>query len=76
MSEPKPKTKRTPRPAWTYRGARRYAARKTGAVMLRHAPEPIDGSAPAPELNRSQHLVRAKSYAYAREISPSTEPVR
>jgi len=74
MSEPA-KKKRTPRPAWTYRGARRNEAGKTGAVMLRHAPEPIDGSAPAPELNRSQNWVRAKSYSYAREIAPSKDVV-
>lgn len=67
----------TPRPASTYRGARRNAVRKLGMnLMQRHAPDPKETIAPAAHLNRSDRWPRAKTYAYAREISPSTEPVR
>lgn len=62
----------------SYRGARRNATRKTGAVMQRSTQakvleRPFRGSI---SLNRSQNRMPAKSYAHAREISPSTEPVR
>ena len=64
--------KKTPRLGWTYRGARRNEARKTGAVMRRAGPEPIETMLPMPLLNRSDKWPRAKTYAYAREISPSS----
>jgi hypothetical protein len=68
---------RFPRPAATYRAARRNAVRKLGLnLMQRHAPEVIEEIAPAAYLNRSDRWPRAKTYAYAREIGPSTEPVR
>lgn len=66
-----------PRPADTYRGARRNAARATGAFMQRRGPEPrfISLCPYVMPLNRSQHWPHAKSYAHARELSPSTRPV-
>jgi len=67
---------RKPRNGESYRGARRNATRATGAVMLRLGPEPIESIAPAAYLNRSDKWRRAKTYAYAREIGPSSEPVR
>jgi hypothetical protein len=72
------KPKREPRPARTYRASRRNAARETGIAMeQKHAPEPIDGSYDGSiELNRRPDWSRAQSYGYAREISPSKEPVR
>jgi hypothetical protein len=75
MTKPK---KKGPRPASTYRGVRRNATRLTGAVMERRGPEPrfISLAPYRIPLNRSQNWPRANSYAHAREISPSTEPVR
>lgn len=77
----KPKTK-VPRPASTYRGARRNATRPTGAIMQRRGPEPCFISL-APRnipLNCSQNWSRATStftsYEYARRIGSSAEPVR
>lgn len=71
-----PKKKKA-RPGYTYRGARRNEARTTGAVMLRRGPE-ARGSAyrGSIQLNRSRKWARAKSHANAREIGPSSEPVR
>lgn len=70
------KPKKEPRPAWSYRGARKKAAREEKRAMLRHAPEAIEEVAPAAYLNRSDKWVRANTYEYAREIGPSKEPVR
>lgn len=71
------RAKKSPRPASTYRGARRNAVRTRGMnLMQRHAPEAIESIAPAAYLNRSDKWPRAKTYAYAREIGPSSEPVR
>ena len=74
----KPKHKKGPRPAATYRGARRNATRLTGAVMQRRGPEPrfISLCPYRIALNRSQHHPRATTYRQAREIGPSTEAVR
>lgn len=74
----KPKHMRGPRPGSTYRGARRNAVRTRGMnLMQRRSVVEIDGSFRGSiELNRSQNWSRAKDYAYAREISPSKEPVR
>ena len=72
----RPPLKRKPRSAESYRGARRNATRETKAVMLRLGEEVQELIAPAASLNRSDRWVRATSYAYAREISPSAEPVR
>jgi hypothetical protein len=76
------KPKKGPRPASTYRGARRNATRPTGAIMQRRGPEPCFISL-APRhipLNRSQNWSRATStftsYEHARQIGPSAEPVR
>ena len=68
--------KRKPRNAASYREARRDEARKTSAVMLRLGDDPIESIAPPALLNRSDKWPRAKTYDYAREISPSTEPLR
>lgn len=78
MTEPsKPaKRRKTPRPANTYRqnGARSIAPHG----RWRAAPDIVkDRSFRGPiTLNRSDRWPRAKTYAYAREISPSSEPVR
>jgi hypothetical protein len=73
----KAKTK-GPRPANTYRGARRNATRPTGAVMQRRGPEPrfISLAPYRISLNRSQNWTRATSYAEAREHSFSMDAVR
>lgn len=75
-----PVRKRKPRNAQSYRGARHNATRPTGAVMVRLGGEEgviIDGSyGGSIELNRSQNWSRCKSYAYAREIGPSSEMLR
>jgi hypothetical protein len=62
-----------PREAYSYRGARRNAAR--GSVWKGIRP---NGRSPVffNALNRSQNWPRAKSYQHAREIGPSSEPVR
>lgn len=70
---------KVPREARTYRGARRNAAR--GMVWMtsgyRFDVEVKEGWSPGAELNRSDKWPRARSYAYAREISPVPErPVR
>lgn len=70
--QPVTKTKKQPRERAKYRGARRNEAR--GSVW-RGAPRNYLGL-PAIGLNRSQHWKPAASYAHAREIGPSTEPVR
>jgi hypothetical protein len=71
---------KTPRPAITYRAARRNLARERGwnPPMHRVGEEVREGwGAPSAELNRSQNWTRAKTYSYAREISPYPErPVR
>lgn len=71
---------KTPRPAVTYRAARRNLARerKWDPPMHRIGEEAREGwDAPSAELNRSQNWTRAASYSYAREISPFPErPVR
>jgi hypothetical protein len=74
-----PKSGRAPREPKTYRGARRNAAR--GLVWMqsgyRFDIEVKEGWTPAAELNRSPNWSRARSYSYAREISPFPErPVR
>jgi hypothetical protein len=73
-------TKRTsgngPRPAASYRGARRNADRIKGWPSATFAKSRPLAAPIWIELNRSAKWTRAKSYAYAREISPSTEPVR
>jgi hypothetical protein len=74
---PKPRKPNGPRPAATYRGARRNATRATGALMPRRGPEPrfISLCRYIIPLNRSQNHPRARSYAHARDLSPSTRPV-
>ncbi|EJN14715.1 hypothetical protein PMI42_01688 [Bradyrhizobium sp. YR681] len=70
---------KSPRPAVTYRGARRNIARARGwnPPMHRIGDDVREGWSPGAELNRSQNWTRAKTYAYAREISPYPErPVR
>jgi hypothetical protein len=73
-----PKHKKGPRPASTYRGARRNATRPTGAIMQRRGDDPrVISLAPYRiKLNRAQHWPRARSYQHAREIGPSAEVVR
>lgn len=72
-----PPRKREPRPASSYRAARRNAARDDLSALPRHRPELIESIAPAAHLNRSERWPRARTYAYAREISPCPErPVR
>ena len=78
MSEqPKPaKRRKTPRPANTYRqnGARSIVPHgrwRADADVFKD--RSFRGSI---TLNRSDLWPRAKTYAYAREISPSSEPVR
>jgi threonine synthase len=73
---PPAKPKKTPRPAWTYRGNRKKDARRERRQMLRHAPEVIETVAPAAHINRSENWPRAMTYSYARELSQSKEPVR
>lgn len=70
---------KTPRAANTYRGARRNAAR--GKVWMqsgyRFDVEVKEGWSPGAEIHRSDRWLRARSYVYAREISPCPErPVR
>jgi hypothetical protein len=75
IERPKKKTK-TPRPAETYRQNHGQGIDPKGRWR---APVSAfrDGSHwGAITLNRSDRWPRAKSYAYAREISPSKEPVR
>lgn len=73
----RPPLKRKPRNGESYRGARRNATRATGTVMLRLGEDAQESIAPSAELNRSQKWSRAKTYSYAREISPYPErPVR
>jgi hypothetical protein len=74
--ERKPKT---PRPAVTYRAQRRSLARgrKWNPPMHRIGAEVQEGWSPSVELNRSDKWPRARTYSYAREISPFPErPVR
>lgn len=74
---PDARPKKEPRPAWTYRAARKQAAREQRKAMLKRETEVFDGSFDGSiELNRSINHSRAADYAYAREISPSKEPVR
>lgn len=73
------KRQRKPREAVTYRAQRRNAARagKWTTPMYRIGEEVKEGWTPGFELNRSQKWTRARSYTYAREISPVPErPVR
>lgn len=59
-----------------YRGSRRNADRIKGWPEATFAKSrPLAPSKFIP-LNRSQKWPRAKSYAHAREIGPSSEPVR
>lgn len=65
-----------PRDASTYRGLRRNADRIKGwpsAIFAKSRPLASSRFIP---LNRSERWPRAKSYACARDISPSSEPVR
>jgi hypothetical protein len=74
--EPAKKIKKPRRDAATYRGARRNADRIKGWPSATFAKSrPLARSISIP-LNRSDRWPRAKSYAHAREISPSSEPVR
>jgi hypothetical protein len=75
IEHPKKKTK-TPRPAETYRqnGARSIAPQGCWLAhpnVFRDRPHRTSIA-----LNRSQNWPRARSYAHAREIGPSAEPVR
>ncbi len=68
--------KKAPRAADSYRGARRNDDRVKGWPSATFAKSrPLAHPIFIP-LNRSDKWSRAKSYAYAREISPSAEPVR
>lgn len=65
-----------PRQGRSYRGARRNFDRIKGWPDATFAKSrPLARSINIP-LNRSDKWPRAKSYAYAREIGPSSEPVR
>lgn len=70
------KEKKAPRPAWTYRGARKKAAREGKGQMLKHAPPVVETVADAAYCNRSQNWPVTLSYQQAREMSPSKDPVR
>jgi hypothetical protein len=59
-----------------YRGARRNADRAKGWPEATFAKSRPLASPIFIPLNRSDRWPRAKSYTYAREISPSSEPVR
>jgi hypothetical protein len=78
MDTAEPRQKKTGRPAWSYRGARKKAEREQDAIKRRHLPDVVfDGSFDGSiELNRADRWSRAKDYSYAREIGPSKEPVR
>jgi hypothetical protein len=76
IEQPKKKTKR-PRPGETYRqnGAQKIAPSgrwRAGPDVLKNRSFTRGHIG----LNRSQNWPRAESYAHAREISPSREPVR
>lgn len=73
--QPKKKTK-SPRPAETYRQHGGQGIDPRG--RWRSRPEVFkDGGDRWPiSLNRSARWPRARSYAHAREIGPSSEPVR
>ncbi|MDI1265001.1 MAG: hypothetical protein PS018_17260 [bacterium] len=71
-----PRQKRTGRPAWSYRGARKKAEREHGAAVRRHAPETMETIAPAAYLNRSDRWPRVMDYRLAREQSGKKDPVR
>jgi len=75
MEAEAPRAKRTGRPAWSYRGARKKAER-AGAKKLRHAPPEVIEIAPAAYLNRSENWPRVMDYSLAREQSGKKEPVR
>jgi hypothetical protein len=71
-----PKTTKLPRAGKTYRAARRNDDRKRGwpeATFAKSRPLASHRFIP---LNRSQNWPRANSYEHAREIGPSSEPVR
>lgn len=85
----KPKLKKKARNPESYRAARRNAARvayreapivkrrHVADFMVRIGEKPQERVAPSAELNRSPNWRRARTYAYAREISPFPErPVR
>lgn len=73
----KPKIRKTPRNPQSYRAARKKAARQEGRPMISLAHDVVqEAIAQSAELNRSQRFPRAADYNYAREISPSKEPVR
>ncbi len=70
------KPKKEPRPGWTYRAARKKAAREERRAMLKRETDVIEEIAPAAYCNRSQKWPATLSYAQAREMSPSKEKVR
>lgn len=73
----KPKLKKAPRNSESYRAARKKTAREAGRPMISLAHDVVqEAIARSAELNRSQNHTRAGDYSYAREISPSKEPVR
>ena len=73
----KPKLKKAPRSRESYRAARKKAARRSGRPMISLAHDVVqEAVSQSVELNRSQNFPRAADYNYAREISPSKEPVR
>lgn len=73
----KPKLKKLPRSRDSYRANRKKAAREANRPMISLAHSTVqEAIAQSAELNRSQRFPRAADYAYAREISPSKEPVR
>jgi hypothetical protein len=74
-NQPKKKTK-PPRPAETYRQNYGQGIDPKGRWRARVEVFKDGSNRDAITLNRSDKWPRAKSYAYAREISPSSEPVR
>jgi hypothetical protein len=64
------------REASSYRGARRNADRIKGWPEATFAKSRPLARSRFIALNRSDKWPRAKNYRYAREISPSVEPVR
>jgi len=72
----KKKIKRLPRNGQSYRASRRNEAKRNKTKMIRLADDVREGDTPEVRLNRSENWPRAASYAYAREISKSKEPLR
>jgi hypothetical protein len=75
IEQPKKKSK-TPRPAETYRQHGGQGIDPKGRWRSRREVFMERGFRGAVTLNRSARWPRAKSYAHAREIGPSAEPVR